>query len=96
MIQCTQQKVAEPAPFRLGPSQGTFRQQVDEEILCEVLRILAAVAAAANEGVNRIAIEPKEFLQGNPSFRRAFSRSGYHQLPLGRAEVGPPPSRGVK
>jgi hypothetical protein len=37
---------------------------------------MAAVATTADEGVNRIVIKPIEFLEGNPSFRRAFSGSG--------------------
>jgi hypothetical protein len=53
---------------------------------------MAAVATTADEGVNRIVIKPIEFLEGNPSFRRAFSGSGYYQLPLGRSEVGPSPA----
>ena len=53
---------------------------------------MAAVATTADEGVNRIVMKPIEFLEGNPSFRRAFSGSGYYQLPLGRSEVGPSPA----
>jgi hypothetical protein len=26
---------------RIGPAQGAFLQQVDEEILCEALRVMA-------------------------------------------------------
>jgi len=45
---------------------------VDEEILCEVLRIIAAMAASADEGVNRIAIKAIEFLHGGAGFRGAL------------------------
>jgi hypothetical protein len=69
---------------------------VNEEILCEILRIMAAVASAADEGINRIAIEAVKFLQRNAGFRRAFSRSGCYQPPLGGAEVGSLPSRRIK
>jgi hypothetical protein len=51
MIQCTEQEAAEPAQLRVGPVQGAFLKQVDKEILRELLRVLAALAGAANEGV---------------------------------------------
>jgi hypothetical protein len=34
---------------------------MDEEILCEILRILAAIAASADKGVHRVAIKTIEF-----------------------------------
>jgi len=78
MFQCPKQEVAKPAAQRIGPAQGTFLQQVDKEILCEVLRVLAAMAASADENVNRIGIEAIKLLQGDAGFRGAFSRgSGY-------------------
>ena len=52
-VQRAEQEAAEPATLRVDPAQGAFLQQVDEEILRQVLRVLAAVAAAADEGVNR-------------------------------------------
>jgi hypothetical protein len=52
MVQRAEQEVTEPARCESAPAQGAFLQQVNEEILCEVLRVLAAVAAAADEGVN--------------------------------------------
>ena len=82
--------------MRIGPAQGAFLQQVDEEILCEVLCVLAAMAASADESVNRIAIKAIEFLQGSGAFRGAFSRGGGYQSPVGREEVGPPASPRVK
>src|SRR6266481_7288250 len=96
MVQRAEQEAAKPAPLRVGPAQGTFLQQVDEEILRQVLRVLAAVAAAADEGVNRIAIKPIELLQGSAGFRGTFSRGGGYQSPLGREEVGPSASFRVK
>jgi hypothetical protein len=35
---------------------------MDEEILCKILRILAAIAAPADEGVHRVAIKTIEFI----------------------------------
>src|SRR5580704_8227939 len=96
MVQRAEQEAAEPATLRVDPAQGAFLQQVDEEILRQVLRVLAAVAAAADEGVNRIAIKTIELLQSSAGFRVAVSRGGGHQSPLGRAEVGPAASRRVK
>ena len=96
MLQRAEQEVAEPATLRVGPPQGAFLQQVDKEILCEVLRVLAAIAPSADEGVNRIGIKAIEPLQGSSGFRGAFSRGGGNQSPLGREEVGPPASRRVK
>ena len=40
---------------------GLGVQKMDEEILCEILRILAAIAASADEGVHRVAIKTIEF-----------------------------------
>ena len=96
MLQCAEQEVAEPATLRVGAPQGAFLQQVDEEILCEVLRVLAAMAPSADESVNRIAIKAIEILQGSAGSRAAFSRGGRYQSPLGRAEVGPTASPRVK
>src|SRR5271165_2091739 len=96
MLQCAEQEVAEPAALRIRPAQGAFLYQVDEEILCEVLRVLAAIAASTDEGVNRIAIKTIELLQGSAGFRGAFSRGGGNQSPLGREEAGPRASRRVK
>jgi hypothetical protein len=45
---------------------------VDEEILCEVLRIIATMAAAADKGVNRIAIKAIELFDGGAGFRGAL------------------------
>ena len=83
MIQCAEQKVAEPAPLRIGPSQGAFLQQVDEEILREVLRVMAAVAASADEGVNRIAIKTIELLQGNAGLPRRLQQKRSTPAPTG-------------
>src|SRR6266436_2552634 len=96
MVQRAEQEAAEPAPLRVGPAQGAFLQQVDKEILREVLRVLAAVAAAADEGVNRIAIKAIELLQGSAGFPGAFSRGSDHQSPLGRGQFWPSAVRRVK
>jgi hypothetical protein len=69
---------------------------VHEEILCEVLRILAAMPAPADEGVNRIAIKAIKFLEGSAGFRSAFSRGSGHDQPMSRVEFRPPASRRVK
>jgi hypothetical protein len=51
---------------------------VDKEILCEVLCVVTAIAAPADESVNRIGIKAIKLLQGGAGFRGAFSRgSGY-------------------
>src|SRR6476660_723243 len=96
MVQRTEQEAAEPAPLRVGSVQCAFLQQVDEEILREILRVLAAVAATADEGVNWIAIKSIELLQGSAGFHGAFSGGRGHQSPLGREEVRPSAGRRVK
>src|SRR5271154_3153772 len=96
MLQYAEQEIAEPATLRVGPAQDTFLQEVDEEVLCKVLRVLAAITASADESVNRIAIKAVDFLQRSPDFRVAFSRGGGYHSPLGREEVGPPASPRVK
>jgi hypothetical protein len=46
MLQCAEQEVAESSTLGIGPADGGFLQHVHEEILCEVLRVLAAVPLA--------------------------------------------------
>jgi hypothetical protein len=41
---------------------------VDEEILCEVLRVIAGMAASTDEGVNRIAIKAIDLFHGGAGF----------------------------
>src|SRR5260221_14381767 len=60
------------------------------------MRVLAAIAAAADKGVNRIAIKTIELLQGSARFRGALSRGGGNQSPLSREEVGPRAGRRVQ
>ena len=96
MLQCAEQEVAESSTLGIGPAHGAFLQQVHEKILSEVLRVLAAMPAPADKGVNRIAIKAIKFLQGSAGFRSAFSRGSGHGKPLGRVESRPSASRRVK
>jgi len=72
MVQRAEQEIAESSSLRVGPAQGALFQQVDKEILSEVLRVLAAIAAAADEGVNRITIKAIELFDGGAGFRGAL------------------------
>src|SRR5208282_3025626 len=96
MLQCAEQEVAETSTLGIGPTYGAFLQQVHEEILCEVLRVLAAMPAPADEGVNRIAIKAIKFFKGSAGFRGAFSRGSGHDQPLGGVESRLSASRRVK
>jgi hypothetical protein len=42
---------------------------VDEEILCEILRVIAGMAASTDKGVNRIAIKAIDLFRGDAGFR---------------------------
>jgi hypothetical protein len=96
MLQRTEQEVAEPAPLRIGSAQGAFLQQVDKEILCEVLRVLASMPTSPNEGVNRVAIKAIELLKGSAGLYVASNGGGSQQSPLGRAKAWPYTRRRIK
>ena len=61
------------AAGRLGPMRSF--QKVDKEILREVLRILPAITAPPDKGVNRVAINTIELVQGRAGFRGALSEA---------------------
>src|SRR6516165_6771736 len=59
--QHAKQEATEPAALGIGPAQGAFLQQMyEEKILCEILRVLAGMAASADKGVHRITIKAIE------------------------------------
>jgi hypothetical protein len=95
VVQRAQKEAAEAAPPRVGPAQGGFLQQVHKEVLGEVLGVGPAVAAPANERVDRVAIGAVKGLEGRFGLPGAFLRSGRHQPPLRGQEMGLAPSRGI-
>lgn len=74
--------------MRIGPAEGLFFNQMNEEILSEVLGVLSAIAVAPDKRIHGTGIAPVECLKSAaPLFVIA---GGRHQAPLGRLECEAP------
>ena len=78
VVESAEQEVAKAASLRVGSAQRTFLPEVHEEIL----RILAPITVAPDEGVDRIAVNGVKFPQRSLSFWRVYFSRGDHQGPL--------------
>jgi hypothetical protein len=66
IVQRAEQEAAEPAPLRVSPGQSTFSRRWTKKSCVRSCRILAA--AAADEGVNWIAIKAIELFPNRAGF----------------------------
>ena len=51
-----EQERAKPAPCRVGCGDGPLFEQAGEECLCQVIRVVGALAVMADESVNRVPV----------------------------------------
>ena len=63
MLEGTEQKGAQPALLRVGSPQGILLEQVGEEPLGQVLRVVGRAPAAAQKGVERGPVQLTEVRQ---------------------------------
>ena len=88
MFQRRHQKRPEPALALLDGVEKVPPQQPREELLRQVLRVVRAIAFAANVGVERIPIGAAEPLQGFTRLGRFYAPSLQNDAPMGRRKPG--------
>src|ERR1019366_1143110 len=89
MFQRAQQERAKPALARVGPAERFAFDQVSEELLSQILRVVRAVTLAADESVKRIPVGPAKFFQRRVRLRRRSMARLQPDTPVCRGESFP-------
>ena len=87
---------AEAAPGRVGPGDQVALEDVGEEVLGQVPRLLGRVAAVPDVGVDGIPVRLAEARQRLPGLRRVAAGGRDHAAPLRRGEPARDVAFGLK